>query len=98
MKVCIEDTCYIVVRVIKNGTSLAKEFLERARDNRNADTMLTDHEGNVLLCKKTIDYQFNQQTKKWNAVESKEIVIEDELKQIKKKQPRKPRVKRKKKK
>lgn len=94
MKVCIEDNCYTVVRVIKNGTTLDKEFLERARDNRNADTMISDRDGNILLCKKTLDYIFNETTNKWNPVEPKELVIEDEIKPVK----RKPRIKRKKKK
>lgn len=94
MKVCIEDNCYTVVRVIKNGTALDKEFLERARDNRNADTMISDRDGNILLCKKTLDYIFNETTNKWNPVEPKELVIEDEIKPVK----RKARIKRKKKK
>jgi hypothetical protein len=98
MKVCINDNCYTVVRVIKNGTALEKEFLEKTRDNRNADTMISDGDGNILLCKKTIDYRFNEITGKWNSVESKELVIEDELKPIKKSVAKKSRIKRKKKK
>lgn len=94
MKVSIEDNCYIVVRVVNNGTSLDKEFLERCRDNKNADTMISDQNGNILICKKTIDCSFNEELKKWTPDNPRNIEIIEDINPVKTKQIKRKKVKR----
>lgn len=64
-KVCINDICYKVLRLIKNGTSYDKVFLESVRDNCGADTMINDNAGNILMCIKIQTYEFNEELNKW---------------------------------
>lgn len=66
-KVCINDTCYQIVRLIKNGTSYSKEFLDSVRDNVGADTMINDNQGNILLCKTMLTYELNEEKNIWES-------------------------------
>ena len=78
MKACIENNCYQVIRVIKNGETYEKSFLDSARDNCRADTMLNDNNGNILLCRKMLNYELNEQSGKWFCVDDipREPVLE----------------------
>lgn len=71
MKICIDEKCYKILRVIKNGVSYETSFLENARDNRNASTMINDAEGNILLCRKMIDYELDPVDNIWKSIEPK---------------------------
>jgi hypothetical protein len=79
MRVCIENNCYQVIRVIKNGASYEKPFLDNARDNCRADTMLNDNNGNILLCKRMLNYELNEASGKWVCVDDipREPVMEN---------------------
>lgn len=68
MKVCIDDDCYKILRVIKNGVSYEQQFLENVKNNHNADVLINDNGGNILVCKKMFNYEFSEETNTWKHI------------------------------
>ena len=73
MKVCINDNCYTIIRVIPNGTSYEKSILESIRDQFNADTMINDNSGNILMCRKMLNYELNSESNVWECIDKREV-------------------------
>lgn len=77
MKICIDDNCYSILRVVKNGVGYEQQFLENIRNNYNGDVIINDNAGNILICKRMLNYELNTETNKWVCVDPKSEIEEE---------------------
>lgn len=66
-KICINDICYDILRIIKNGTSYGHDFLVSLKNNIGADTMVNDNQGNILMCKTMLTYELDTEKNIWQS-------------------------------
>lgn len=65
MYVKINDLTYTVKRILKPDQVYTEQFIDVVKRNLNADTVLTDAAGNVLICKSVTDIFYNENLNKW---------------------------------
>lgn len=65
MYVKLNDLTFVVKRILKPDQPYSHEFIESVKKNLNADTVIADGGGNVLVCKRAIDIFYNEKTNIW---------------------------------